>query len=128
MKAKRDFKASVASLPVYNATFNVTKEAVKLLGEFVLVVRDICHCVDLLSKDAANTAVLKIALDQAKIIFDFCRIYRIDEIRRKAISFGSLNEKHTIINLSETRMNNAHDHIEASLKMLDFVREIRSNA
>jgi hypothetical protein len=67
-------------------------------------------------------------LDQAKIIFDFCKIDRIDGIRRKAISVGSLDEKHTVINFSETRMNNAHDHIEASLKMLDFVRGIRNNA
>mmetsp|Transcript_12608 Transcript_12608/g.18747 ORF Transcript_12608/g.18747 Transcript_12608/m.18747 type:complete len:130 (-) Transcript_12608:49-438(-) len=37
-------------------------------------------------------------------------------------------EKNTVINFSETRMNNAHDHIEASLKMLNFVRGIRNNA
>ncbi len=127
-EAKQEFKgAKIASLPADNAGSHVANGAAALLEELVLVIRDICHCVDLLSKDAATTKVVKMVLQFAKIIFDFCKIDRIDGIRLKAISVGDLDERHTVINFSETRMNNAHDHIEASLKMLPFVRSIRSN-
>lgn len=127
-KAKQEFKgAKIASLPADNAGSHVAYGAAAKLEELVLVIRDICHCVDLLSKDSASTQVVKMVLNSAKTIFNFCKIDRIDGIRRNAISTGDLDERHTVINFSETRMNNAHDHIEASLRMMPFIRGIRSN-
>jgi hypothetical protein len=114
--AKLDFPgAKIAGLPADNAAAHVARRAAEQLEDKVLFMRDLCHCVDLLSKDASSLPTVQEVLKIAKKIFDFCRIDRINCIRKESIYDGSLEETNSIMNYSDTRMNNVHDHINSAL-------------
>jgi hypothetical protein len=67
--AKLDFPgAKIAGLPGDNAAAHVARRAAEQLEDKVLFMRDLCHCVDLLSKDASSLPTVQEVLKIAKKI------------------------------------------------------------
>ncbi len=124
--------AKIVSIPVDNAARHVAAAAAKELekkypGMKVLVTRDPSHCIDLLMKDLANTAVMKRAIAIARKIRDFVKIDRIDSIRRKAAQVHELLFYSAVFCPVETRMNLIHDVAVSARKCRDFLMLLPGN-
>ena len=70
----------------------------------VLLIRDPSHCVDLLSKDLANTSVVMRVMAEAKEVQDFVKIDCIDSIRLEMNQEGDLENSTSAVSMSDTRM------------------------
>jgi hypothetical protein len=82
---KAAFDTKIASISVDNAACKVAESVAKKLqadGDPALPLRDPAHCIDLLSKDLANTSVVCSVLGEAKEVFELCRTNQIDNIRK----------------------------------------------
>ena len=102
-----EFVAPIASIDVDNAAKTVGSRVCgsSLFAKSTcLLIRDPSHCVDLLSKDLANTAVVKRVVDEAKEVRDLVKIDRIDSIRVEMNEEGDLDGASSAISMSETRM------------------------
>lgn len=64
-RAKEEFMANIASIPVDNAAKAVATRVANSLIESCLTSRDPAHCADLLSKDLATCPIVKDILVEA---------------------------------------------------------------
>ena len=71
-------------------------------GVMVLVTRDPSHCVDLCSKDLAQTDVVRLVMGDAKEVRDFVKNDRIDSIHFEMDMEGELEDTTSAISFSET--------------------------
>ena len=98
----------MASIDVDNAAKLVGIKVADMLkektGVTVLVTRDPSHCVDLCSKDLAQTDVVRLVMGDAKEVRDFVKNDRIDSIRLEMDMEGELEDTTSAIGFSETRM------------------------
>ena len=90
----------------------------------VIVNRDPCHSVDLLSNDLSKTAVIKGILAECKKIGDLVNLDRVDYIRIEAINQGVIHYKPKQLMPVETRMNKIHDYVRTSRKQKVFLNVI----
>ena len=105
--AIKEFGVPIASLDVDNAARAIAAKAAKdneFKGMTILVICDPSHCVDLLSKDLADTEVVKRVMAEAKEVRDFVKIDRIDSIRVERNEEEDVEYVTTAISMSETRM------------------------
>ena len=105
--AIKEFGVPIASLDVDNAARAIAAKAAKdneFEGMTILVIRDPSHCVDLLSKDLADTEVVKRVMAEAKEVQDFVKIDRIDSIRVERNEEEDVEYVTTAISMSDTRM------------------------
>ena len=110
-----------ASIDVDNAARAVAKNVADRLDEKCLVSRDPAHCADLLSKDVANVPVVKLLLAEAKEVFDFVKIDRIDSMRIEALHQDALETAPVAVNRVDTRMNLVHDYVQGARKQAQFL-------
>ncbi len=92
-KVKSAFDTKIASISVDNAACKVAKSVAKKLqadDDPALPLRDPAHCIDLLSKDLANTSVVRSVLGEATEVFELCQTNRIDNIRKESIGAGDI--------------------------------------
>ena len=127
-QAMKDFGANIASIPVDNAARGMATLLAKKIGKHVVVSRDPAHCIDLLSKDLANTLVVTRVMNEAKEVRDFVKIDRIDSIRIEASARGSLEDSCTAVTMCETRMNLCFDFIQAARRQHDFLKLLWGNS
>ena len=70
------FNTKIASISVDNAASKVAERVSQKLnadGDSTLPLHDPAHCIDLLSKDLANTSVVCSVLGEAKEVFELCQ-------------------------------------------------------
>ena len=106
-EAMEDFKVPIASIDVDNAAKAVDTKVTQLeifQKMTVLLIRDPSHCVDLLSKDLANTSVVMRVMAEAKEVQDFVKIDHIDSIRLEMNQEGDLENATSAVSMSDTRM------------------------
>ena len=127
-EVKKEFNCNIASLAVDNAAAGTGKLICDKLPEKPHRARDAAHTIDLFSKDAAETTVVKSVLEISKAIFKFVRTDRIDGIRLEWIASGLLQEIHVILDYSETRMNNVNDHIKSAILQFEFVMLLKNDS
>ena len=128
--ARSTYNCSIASLPVDNAALNVATKVAALLqleGEKTIVSRDPAHCVDLLSKDLAKTAVVSGVLKEAKEVYSFCKKDRIDSIRIESMKELLIDVEVCAKHYSETRMNFVHEHVRSAAKQNQFIASLNDN-
>jgi hypothetical protein len=73
---KSVFDTKIAGISVDNAACKVAESVVKKLqadGDLALPLCNPAHCIDLLSKDLANTSVARSVLGEAKEVFELCQ-------------------------------------------------------
>ncbi len=90
---KSAFDTKIASISVDNAACKVAESVAKKLqadGDPALPLHDPVHCIDLLSKDLANTSVVCSVLGEAKEVFELCQTNRIDNIHKESIGAGDI--------------------------------------
>jgi hypothetical protein len=80
-RAKEEFMANIASIPVDNAAKAVATRVADSLIESCLTSRDPAHCADLLSKDLATCPIVKDILVEANEVYKFVSIDCIDSMR-----------------------------------------------
>ena len=112
--AKEMFNAKIASLPVDNAAVCVATKVADALVENAIVSRDPAHCVDLLSKDLANTKVVGGVLKEAKEVYSLVKRDRIDSIRSDSIAEGRTDYAIAAKHHAKTRMNFVHEHVRSA--------------
>lgn len=127
--AMEEFKVNISSIPVDNAAKGVAGEVAQLFEPRmkVLVSRDPSHCVDLLSKDLANTLVVKRVIEEAKEVFELPKIDRVAGIFVEAIEEGEVNVHGTVVAQVDTRMNLTHDFIRGARKQHDNLQILSGN-
>jgi len=98
-----------------------------LKGLKALPLRDLAHCIDLLSKNLAKTSVVRSVLAEAKEVFELCSTNRIDNIQKE--SFGTGEIPHTIAaqNVCETRMNLTYIHLSSALAQSTIIASLPTN-
>lgn len=123
--AMASFKCNIAAIDVDNAARGmagkVTEHYKQNLRLPMLVVRDASHTVDLLSKDLANTNVVKTVVNEMKEIHDLVRTDRINSMRLEQAEVGDLKESHSGKTFTLTRMNLLADYGEGALKQSTFI-------
>jgi hypothetical protein len=125
------YSTKIVSINVDNAARGVATEAAKRLKPehgHPLTLRDPSHCVDLLSKDLAQTSVVKKVVDEAKEIHTLVRTDRIDSMRVEAQEDGELEESYVGMTLCETRMNLVDGYIQGAIKQSMFLHSLPRNA
>jgi hypothetical protein len=81
--ASSEYNTTVTNIAVDNAARKVMEEVIKIYGEKfpeaspIVATRDHEHCIDLLSKDPANTIAMANILKKASAIISFVKIDRI---------------------------------------------------
>lgn len=100
----------IACLPVDNAARHVAEEVKKVLNagesdEKVLVLRDISHCLDLLSKNMSTISFVKEMLDDTKPIQALLSNDRVVSIIDESVRDGDLMAVGKVQSVIDTRMN-----------------------
>ena len=124
------FNTKIASISVDNAASKVAGHVAKKLnadGDPALALRDPAHCIDLLSKDLAQTSVVRSVLAEAKELFELCRTNQIDNIRKEAVGAGNIPDSVVAQNVVETRMNLVHIHLSSALAQSTFIASLPTN-
>ena len=127
---KSAFETKIASISVDNAAGKVAESVAKKLqadGDPALPLRDPAHCIDLLSKDLANTSFVRSVLGEAKEVFDLCRTNRIDNIRKESIEAGDIPNSVVAQNVVETRMNLTYIHLSSAVAQSTFIASLPTN-
>ncbi len=96
-------------------------------GDPALPLCDPAHCIDLLSKDLANTSVVCSVLGVAKEMFDLCQINRIDNIRKESIEAGDIPNSVVAQNVVETCMNLTYIYLSSALAQSTFIASLPTN-
>jgi hypothetical protein len=111
---------------VDNAASHIAQLVCQALPETSVKVNDPAHTIDLCSKDAATLAFVKRVLGISGEIFKFCRTDRIDGMRLDLLQSEILDEENVVLNYSETRMNNVHEHVQSAIKQYHFLVAVRA--
>ena len=94
MDIKKQFgNLGISCIPVDNTAAGVASRIAKSLmaeGDNPSPLRDPCHCLDLGSKDLANTPVVKAVIDEAILVNKFARKNRVQNIRNEMVESGEL--------------------------------------
>ena len=124
------FNTKIASISVDNAAGKVAESVAKKLqadGDPALPLHDPAHCIDLLSKDLANTSVVCSVLGEAKEVFDLCQTNQIDNIRKESIKAGNIPNSVVAQNVVKTCMNLTYVHLSSALEQGTFIASLPSN-
>ena len=89
--------------------------------------RDPLHCLDLLSKNMAVTAVVKEVLNDSSEICAFLKRDRIDSIRQEAVQEGSVQEVVSPKKMVENRMVTVHLHMDSVRSQEEFMNSLKEN-
>jgi hypothetical protein len=120
-RAKEEFMANIASIPVDNAAKAVYTRVADSLIESCLTSRDPAHCADLLSKDLATCPIVKDILVEANEVYKFVSIDCIDSICIQAKQQCHLPEATAAVNKVNTRMNLIHDFVRGAQNQGTFI-------
>jgi len=94
MDVKKQFgNLGISCIPVDNAAAGVAARIVKSLmveGNNPFALRDPLHCLDIGSKDLANTPIVKAVLNEAILVNKFARKNRVQNIRNEMVESGEL--------------------------------------
>ena len=126
-EAEDTYGCAIASIPTDNAAKLVAQEVTHHLSGTVLPSRDPSHCLDLLSKDLANTDVVRHVMEDADLVTDFCKIDRIDSIKQEMMTKGELEFSVKVVTMSKTRMNLVNDYLVNANKQRNFTLLVQRN-
>ena len=132
---KAAFGCGISSIPVDNAGSCVAiRTAERLATEGApedrdkpIRSRDCAHCMDLLPKNLADTFTMKSVMSEAKEIYNFTSIHRINSIRIEMIEAGTIIERTTVKNVVDTRMNLIEIHLSSARKQSSFLAALPQN-
>jgi hypothetical protein len=122
-RAKEEFMANIASIPVDNAAKAVATRVADSLIESCLTSRDPnpAHCADLLSKDLATCPIVKDILVEANEVYKFVSIDCIDSMRIQAKQQCHLPEATAAVNNVDTCMNLIHNFVWVTQNQGTFI-------
>ena len=126
-EAEDTYGCAIASIPTDNAAKLVAQEVTHHLSGTVLPSRDPSHCLDLLSKDLANTDVVRHVMEDADLVTDFCKTDRIDSIKQEMMTKGELEFSVKVVTMSKTRMNLVNDYLVNANKQRNFTLLVQRN-
>ncbi len=121
---KSAFDTKIASISVDNAACKVAESVAKKLqadDDPALPLRDPAHCIDLLSKDLANTSFACSVLGEAKELFELCQTNQIDNISKEANGTGNIPNSVVAQNVAVTCMNLTYIHLSSALAQSTFI-------
>jgi hypothetical protein len=127
---KSAFDTKIASISVDNVACKVAEIVAKKLradGDPALPLHRPAHCIDLLSKDLANTSVVCSVLGEAKEMFDLCRMNQFDNIWKESIKSGNISNSVVAQNVVETHMNLTYIHLSSALAQSTFIASLPNN-
>ncbi len=127
---KSAFDTKIASISVDNVACKIAESVAKKLqadGDPALLLHDPTHCIDLLSKDLANTSVVCSVFGETKAVFDLCQTNRIDNIRKESIKAGNIPNSVVAQNVVDTRMNLTYIHLSSALAQITFIATVSTN-
>ena len=107
----------IACLPVDNAARHVAQATKDMLnnehGQKVLTLRDMAHCLDLLSKNMSSVSFVIEVLEDSKPIQKLLSNDRVASIIDEAVRDGLLPAVGKVQSVVDTRMNTLHDHLKS---------------
>jgi hypothetical protein len=124
------FDTKIASISVDNVACKKQRVLPKKLQagcDPTLPLCDLAHCIDLLSKDLANTSVVCSVLGEAKEVFDLCQMNQIDNICKESIKAGNIPNSVVAQNVVETRMNLTYIYLSSALAQNTFIVSLPTN-
>ena len=121
------YGCAIASIPTDNAAKLVAQEVSHSLPGTVLPSRDPSHSTDLLSKDLANTNVVRNVMEDADLVTDFCKTDRIDSVKQEMMANGEVEFSVKAVTMSKTRMNLIHDFMVGANKQRNFTLLVQRN-
>jgi hypothetical protein len=130
--ASSEYNATVTNIAVDNAAWKVMELVIAQYGEKypegspIVATRDPKHCIDLLSKDSANTTVMAAILEKASAVISFVKTDRVagilsELLEKKEIAFVPKDQ-----HWPETRFHLACDSLLAVIKQRPFIEVLRS--
>jgi hypothetical protein len=127
-----EYNTTVTNIAVDNAARKVMEEVIKKYGEKfpeaspIVATRDPEHCIDLLSKDSANTIAMANILRKASAIISFVKIDKIAGMLEEMLLGKEIKFVPKAQHWPETRFHLACDSLLAVIKQRPFIDVLRT--